>query len=126
MHWFNCPPRYEEAILVWRQVMRGDFLVVLDRLLPLMGRDGATFLTRLNSTPSTPDYKAISQTLVDRHGIARAWSEFLAQYAGNGNARSPRPLWSAEMFEVGANVLKLRDDCLSSACIWRASRRWCS
>jgi len=39
--------------------MRGDFLVVLDRLLPLMGRDGATFLTRVNSTPSPPDYKAV-------------------------------------------------------------------
>ncbi len=83
--------------------MRGDFLVVLDRLLPLMGRDGATFLTRVNSTPSPPDYKAISQTFVDRHGIARAWSEFLAQYAGNGNARSPRPLW------FGGNVRSWRE-----------------
>jgi amidase len=44
-----CPPRYEEAIVVWRQVMRGDFVAVLDELPPLMGRDGATFLTRVNS-----------------------------------------------------------------------------
>jgi amidase len=93
-----CPPRYEEAIVVWGQVMR-DFATVLDKLLPLMGRDGATFLTRVRSTASPPDHKAISQTFIDRHGIARAWSEFLAQYS-----LVLTPTWTKLPFEHGFDV----------------------
>jgi amidase len=50
-----CPPRYEEAVAVWRQFLLGDFAAVLLQLLPLIGRDGTTFITRVNSTASPPD-----------------------------------------------------------------------
>jgi amidase len=95
----TCPPRYEEAIVVFRQFLRGDLTAVLDQLLPLMGRDGATFLTRVTSTASPPDAKAMSQIFINRHGIARAWSEFLAQYP-----LVLTPTWTELPFEHGFDV----------------------
>ena len=94
-----CPPRYEEAIVLWRQFVLGDFAAVLDLLLPMMGRDGQTFLMTVNSTASPPDYKAMSQLFISRHGIARAWSEFLARYP-----LMLTPTWTKLPFEHGFDV----------------------
>jgi amidase len=94
-----CPPRYGEAIAVWGQFLLGDFAAVLDQLLPLIGRDGTTFITRVNSTASPPDHKAMSQIFINRHGIARAWSEFLAQYP-----LLLTPTWTKLPFEHGFDV----------------------
>ena len=94
-----CPPRYEEAVVLWRQFVLGDFAAVLDLILPMMGRDGQTFLMTVNSTASPPDYKAMSQIFISRHGIARAWSEFLARYP-----LVLTPTWTKLPFEHGFDV----------------------
>ena len=94
-----CPPRYEEAIALWGQFLLGDFAVVLDQLLPLMGRDGATFVTRVNSAAPPPDSKTMSQIFISRHGVARAWSEFLAQHP-----LLLTPTWTKLPFEHGFDV----------------------
>ena len=94
-----CPPRYEEAIALWGQFLLGDFAVVLDQLMPLMGRDGATFVTRVNSTAPPPDSKTMSQIFISRHGVARAWSEFLAQHP-----LLLTPTWTKLPFEHGFDV----------------------
>jgi len=94
-----CPPRYEEAIAVWDQVLLGDVAPLIDELLSLMGRDGATFLTRANATAPPPDAKVMSQLFVKRHGIARAWSEFLAEHP-----LVLTPTWTQLPFEHGFDV----------------------
>jgi amidase len=94
-----CPPRYEEAIALWGQFLLGDFAVVLDQLMPLMGRDGATFVTRVNSAAPPPDSKTMSQIFISRHGVARAWSEFLAQHP-----LLLTPTWTKLPFEHGFDV----------------------
>ena len=33
----TCPPRYEEAVATWAQFLVGDFSLVFDKLLPMMG-----------------------------------------------------------------------------------------
>ena len=94
-----CPPRYEEAIALWGQFLLGDFAVVLDQLMPLMGRDGATFVTRVNRAAPPPDPKTMSQIFISRHGVARAWSEFLAQHP-----LLLTPTWTKLPFEHGFDV----------------------
>ena len=94
-----CPPRYEEAVALWGQFLLGDFAVVLDQLMPMMGRDGATFVTRVNSAAPPPDPKMMSQIFISRHGVARAWSEFLAQHP-----LLLTPTWTKLPFEHGFDV----------------------
>jgi amidase len=94
-----CPPRYEEAVGLWRQFVLGDFAAVLELMLPMIGRDGQTFLTTVNSTASPPDYKAMSQIFISRHGIAREWSEFFARYP-----LMLTPTWTKLPFEHGFDV----------------------
>ncbi len=94
-----CPPRYEEATAVWGQFLLGDFAPLIDDLLPLMGRDGAIFLKRVNATVPPPNAKTMSQLFVKRHGVARAWSEFLAQYP-----LVLTPTWTQLPFEHGFDV----------------------
>ena len=76
-----CPPRYEEAVAAWARFIMGDFASVLAQLAPLMGADGLAFLNAANSTvPPLADAAAMSQMFASRDGIARAWSQFLAEY----------------------------------------------
>ena len=92
--------------------MRGDFLVVLDRLLPLMGRDGATFLTRVNSTPSPPIIRRYRRHSFTGTGSRAPGQSFLRSTLVTVTLGVRALYGSAEMFEVGANALKLRDDCV--------------
>jgi amidase len=94
-----CPPRYEEAVAAWGRFLLGDFALVLDQLMGLMGRDGATFVARVNSAAPPPEAKAMSQTFVSRHGIARAWSEFMAEHP-----LVLTPTWTELPFEHGFDV----------------------
>ncbi len=76
-----CPPRYEEVAATWARLLMGDFASVLDQLMPLMGEGGKTFLATANAAvaplTSTTD---MSQLLALRHGLGRAWSQFMAEH----------------------------------------------
>lgn len=94
------PPRYEEAAACWAQLLLGDFALALPQLLPLMGQDARTFLDRAcASVPAFPDAAALSALLVQRDGIARAWSQFLAD-----TPLLLSPTWTQLPFEVGFDV----------------------
>lgn len=76
-----CPPRYEEALAAWSQLAAADMSSVLDRMLPLMGRDGQTVLKRMVRHAAAPDTLAGLSALMARHNaIARAWSLFMAEH----------------------------------------------
>jgi len=76
-----CPPRYEEAIATWAQLLIGDFAPLLPQLVPLMGASGAAFLAMVQAAvPPFADAAAVSQLFVQRDGIARAWSQFMAEH----------------------------------------------
>jgi amidase len=76
-----CPPRYEEVAAAWAAVLATDFGTVMDRLLPLMGPDARMvaqgFLGSAGRADSVQDF---SRKLVERDGIARAWSQFMAKH----------------------------------------------
>ena len=92
-----CPPRYEEVAAIWARLLMGDFASVLDQLMPLMGEGGKTFLATANAAvaplTSTTD---MSQLLALRHGLGRAWSQFMAEHP-----LVLTPTWTQIPFEQG-------------------------
>lgn len=94
------PPRYEEAVAAWARLLIGDFGSVLPKLLPLMGDDARGFLAAANAAvPGFDTATALSELMVVRDGIARAWARFLAD--------APlvlSPTWTQLPFEVGFDV----------------------
>jgi amidase len=94
-----CPPRYQDAIAIWYQFVAGDFAAILDRLLPLIGQDGATFVTNVNREVPPLDAAAMSMMFVSRHSVARAWSEFQTAYP-----LVLTPTWARLPFEHGFDV----------------------
>ncbi|HEX4198393.1 MAG TPA: amidase [Caulobacteraceae bacterium] len=95
-----CPPRYEEAIDVWRRVLLGDLAAVMDEMAPLMGADGQAFLAAIDATvPPLADAPAFSRLLARRDGIAHDWSVFLADHP-----LVLSPAWTQPPFEHGFDV----------------------
>src|SRR5436309_6367156 len=75
----TCPPRYDDAIGCWSRLIMGDFGSVLGMLAPTMGVDATAFVNNFNETvPPLADAASFSHLMVERDGIARAWSIFMA------------------------------------------------
>jgi len=92
-----CPPRYEEVVATWAQLLIGDFAPLMDQLMPLMGEGGRRFLATVNSAVvPLASAAAMSHLLVLRDGLARGWSEFMAQYP-----LLLSPVWTQLPFEQG-------------------------
>jgi amidase len=92
-----CPPRYEDAVSCWSRLIMGDFGSVLGRLSPMMGADAMAFLDNFNAdVPPLADMAAWSQLMVERDGIARAWSMFMAD-----RPLLLSPTWTQLPFEHG-------------------------
>jgi amidase len=94
-----CPPRYEDATTCWAKFVVGDFRAILARLLPLLGRDGAAFIAASDSMVAPLDATGMSMLFMDRDGIARAWSQFLAEHP-----LVLTPTWTQLPFEHGFDV----------------------
>jgi amidase len=92
-----CPPRYEDAVSCWTRLIMGDFGSVLEMLTPMMGADATAFLNNFNqAVPPLADATAWSHLMVERDGIARAWSIFMAD-----RPLLLSPTWTQLPFEHG-------------------------
>ena len=92
-----CPPRYEEVVAAWARLLMGDFASVMEQLMPLMGESGKAFLAAANSAvPPLGSTTEMSQLLALRHGLGRAWSQFMA-----GHPLVLTPTWTQLPFEQG-------------------------
>lgn len=91
-----CPPRYEDAIATWGQFLFGDLATVMEQILPLMGKDAAEFLHHVDQTMPKSDAQAMSLMFAARHGIARAWSQFMVEFP-----LLLTPTWTQLPFEHG-------------------------
>jgi amidase len=92
-----CPPRYEDAVSCWARFIMGDFASVLALLSPMMGTDARTFLDNFGkAVPALADTTAYSQLMIERDGIARAWSMFAAE-----RPLLLTPTWTQLPFEHG-------------------------
>ena len=94
-----APPRYEDAVSTWTALIVSDFRAVTDQLLPIMGKDGAFFFQTAGSSVPLLDAAGFSRLFFARDGIARAWSQFMADY---GLILSPT--WTQLPFEEGFDV----------------------
>jgi amidase len=91
------PPRYEDAVSCWTRLIMGDFGSVLGMLTPMMGPDATVFLNNFNqAVPPLADVAAWSHLMVERDGIARAWSTFMAD-----RPLLLSPTWTQLPFEHG-------------------------
>ena len=92
-----CPPRYEDAVSCWARLILGDFWSVLGILTPMMGADATAFLNNFNeAVPPPADVAAWSQLMIERDGIALAWSTFMAD-----RPLLLSPTWTQLPFEHG-------------------------
>ena len=93
----TSPPRYEDAVNCWARLIMGDFASVLALLSPMMGAEANVFLNHFNKdVPPLADTAAYSQLMIDRDGIARAWSMFMAEWP-----LLLTPTWTQLPFEHG-------------------------
>jgi len=91
------PPRYEDAMSCWTRLIMGDFGSVLGMLVPMMGPDANAFVNNFNETVRPlADVAAWSHLMVERDGIARAWSTFMAD-----RPLLLSPTWTQLPFEHG-------------------------
>ena len=92
-----CPPPYEDAVSCWTRLILGDFGSVLGILTPMMSADATAFLNNFNeAVPPLADVTAWSQLMIERDGIARAWSTFMAD-----RPLLLSPTWTQLPFEHG-------------------------
>ncbi|TMJ55909.1 MAG: indole acetimide hydrolase [Alphaproteobacteria bacterium] len=93
----TSPPRYGDAVNCWARLIMGDFASVLALLSPMMGAEANVFLNHFNKdVPPLADTAAYSQLMIDRDGIARAWSMFMAEWP-----LLLTPTWTQLPFEHG-------------------------
>lgn len=94
------PPRYAEAQDVWGRFLFTDFAAALTQMMPLMGKDGASFLQEsLRIIPPYPDAASFSLLLAKRDGIAREWSLFMDEHP-----LVLTPTWTQLPFEHGRDA----------------------
>ena len=93
------PPMVEEAIVAWGQWIAWEFGTMADVLGQVMSPEAAGFFLSFAASFGTPDYGQGVQLQVRRHEIARAWSEFFAEYP-----IILGPTWCQPQFEHGYDV----------------------
>ncbi|WP_426441983.1 amidase [Bradyrhizobium genosp. P] len=94
-----APPRYEQAISCWSRLIMGDIVSTLDLMSQIMGADAMTFLKNFQTlVPPLADTVAWSNLMIERHGIARAWSTFMAE-----RPLLLSPTWTQLPFEHGVD-----------------------
>ena len=100
MWWKRPARRATKTRLTARPVsIMGDFAAVLGLLSPMMGTDATAFLNNFNqAVPPLADTAAWSHLMIERDGIARAWSIFMAD-----RPLLLSPTWTQLPFEHGFN-----------------------
>ncbi|MEA2896438.1 MAG: amidase [Bradyrhizobium sp.] len=92
-----CPPRYEDAVSCHARLIVSDLASVLGQLSQRMGADAMAFMNNfIKAVPPLTDATAWSQLMVERDGIARAWSNFMAD-----RPLLLTPAWTQLPFEHG-------------------------
>lgn len=95
-----CPPRFEEAVGAWAQLLVGDLDLALPRMQPLMGEDARRFVDAVrHAVPGFATPMSLSELMMRRDAIARAWSQFLAE-----TPLILSPCWTHLPFDAGADV----------------------
>jgi amidase len=92
-----CPPRFEDAIGCYATLIMSDLASVRAQMSLAMGAEGMAFMNNcFEAAPPLTDVAAWSRLMVEREGIARAWSNFMAD-----RPLLLTPTWTQLPFEHG-------------------------
>jgi amidase len=95
-----CPPRYEEVVHAWAQLLLTDFASVMPQMAPLIGAEGSAFLeAAVSAVPPFHSAAELSHLLALRDGLGRAWSGFFADHP-----LLLSPTWTQLPFAAGADA----------------------
>jgi amidase len=90
------PPRVEEAIEVWSRWLISELALLKPLMRPVMSADAGRFLDYAEEHIGTVDFAGSVQLQMQRHSIARAWSEFMADHP-----LIVGPVWTGPPFAAG-------------------------
>ena len=93
------PPMVEDAIQVWGRWIMWELGTIRDLLATVMSPDAIGFWDSAAATFGTPSFEESVANLARRHEIARAWSEFFADYP-----IIVGPTWCQPQFEHGFDI----------------------
>ncbi len=93
------PPLVEDAIAVWGAWLAGDFGLLAGPMAQIMSAEALGFFSAFAAQYPVPDHAATVDLQVRRHRIARAWSEFQADYP-----LILGPTWCQPQFAHGYDV----------------------
>ena len=74
------PPLVEDAVRTWGRWLSWEFAVMREQLTAAMSPDATRFFGAFMELFGTPTYADSVLLMIERHRIARAWSEFFAKY----------------------------------------------
>jgi amidase len=94
-----APPMVEEAIETWGRWLSWEFSALREQVTVAMSADAKTFFGAFMELFGTPTYADSVMLFIKRHQIARAWSEFFADYP-----LIVGPTWCEPQFEHGYDV----------------------
>ena len=95
----TVPPRYEDALRVWRTWLFADIQVQEPLLRQLMGPDGQRFLDFAGATVAPVSAAEVFAAIAERRAIARAWSAFLLEHP-----LIVSPIWTQPPFPHGFDI----------------------
>lgn len=94
-----APPSVAECARLWATWLGGETTILLPILETVMSGDALTFLENARSLWPEPDHVGAITTLTERHVVARAWSEFMAEWP-----IVVGPVWCQPPFTHGFDV----------------------
>lgn len=94
-----APPMLEAAIETWGRWLSWEFGALSDQLNAVMSADANKFFSAFSALFGSPTYADSIVLLQTRHQIARAWSEFFADYP-----IIVGPTWCEPQFDHGYDI----------------------
>jgi amidase len=98
-----APPMVEDAIQTWGRWLSWEFGVLREQLTGAMSPDAKAFFGAFMDLFGPATYADSVMLMIKRHQIARAWSEFFAEYP-----LIVGPTWCEPQFEHGYDVANAR------------------
>jgi amidase len=93
------PPRYEEIISIWSNLLMADIRVALPLMAPLLSDDANKFLNFANESIEPSTMETYAQAWMQRNSLQRAWNQFFTEWDA-----VLTPTWTKLPFEHGYDI----------------------
>jgi len=90
------PPHFDRIPEIWGAWLMSELRTMMPMLGPVMGEEALGFLQAVDRQFPAMDLGALNGVLIERHAIARAWSQFFTEHDVILS-----PVWTTPPFEHG-------------------------